>query len=156
MALLHKCGLLHEGREFTLVTTRNSGASCFNLVELQNGVVGLAHANLIIPFTLCGSAETESGKISKERLQENMKAALQVYLDRVNEVPFGSSVIKMYRSATDQQAAQMKQERTDLLVQNERYKIGKERAQREEARPIPPLRTNLEPTRATHGEKLTE
>ena len=30
--------------------------------------------------------------------------------------PFGSSVIKMYRGATDQQAVQMKQERTDLLV----------------------------------------
>ena len=39
---------LIEGTEFTLVTTRNSGASCFNLVELQNGVVGRARANLFI------------------------------------------------------------------------------------------------------------
>ena len=37
-------------------------------------------------------------------------------MNRVNEIPFGSSVIKMYRGATDQQAAQMKQERTALLV----------------------------------------
>ena len=50
--------------------------------------------------------ETESGRISQERLQENMEAALQDYLDRVNEILFGSSVIKMYRGATDQQAAQ--------------------------------------------------
>ena len=35
-----------------------------------------------------------------------------------------------------------------------RYKIGKERAQGEESRPVPPLRRNLEPTRATHGENL--
>ena len=34
-----------------------------------------------------------------------------------------------------------------------RYKIGKERAQGEESRLVPPLR-NLEPTRATHGENL--
>ena len=33
---------LIEGREFTLVTTRNSGTSCFNLVKLQNGVDGRA------------------------------------------------------------------------------------------------------------------
>ena len=81
---------LIEGREFTLVTTRNSGTSCFNLVELQNGVDGRADANLFIPSTWCGSAETEPGRISQERLQENMEAALQVYLDRVNEIPFGS------------------------------------------------------------------
>ena len=39
-----------------------------------------------------------------------------------------------------------------------RYKIGKEIAQGEEARPVSPLRRNLEPspTLATHGEKVTE
>ena len=116
---------LNEGREFTLVTTRNSGASCFNLVELQNGVVGRAHAKLLIPSTLCGSAETESRRISQERLQENKEAAVQVYLDRVNEIPFGSSVIRMYRRTTDQQATQMKQERTDLLVFLRGTKSGK-------------------------------
>lgn len=91
---------LKEEKEFTLLTTRNSGASCFNLVELQNGVVGRAHANLFIPSTLCGSAETETG-VSQEKLQENMEAALQVYLDRVNDIPFCTSVIRMYRGATD-------------------------------------------------------
>ena len=45
-----------------------------------------------------------------------MEAAPQVYLDRVNDIPLGSSVIKIYRGATDQQAAQIKQERTELLV----------------------------------------
>ena len=107
---------LKEGRELTLVTTRNSGASCYNLVELQNGVVGRAHANLFIPSTLCGSAETETGGVSQDRLHENMEAALQVYLDRVNDIPFGSSVIKMYRGATDKHATELKDQRQNLLV----------------------------------------
>ena len=107
---------LTEGRELTLVTTRNSGASCYNLVELQNGVVGRAHANLFIPSTLCGSPETETGRVSQERLEENMEAALQVYLGRVNDIPFGSSVIKLYRDATDKRATELKEQRQNLLV----------------------------------------
>lgn len=106
---------LKEQKELTLVTTRSSGSSCHNLVELQNGVVGRAHANLFIPSTLCGQAETEAG-VSQEKLQENMEAALQVYLDRVNNIPFGPTVIKMYRGATDARASKMKDEREDLLV----------------------------------------
>ena len=66
---------LKEQKELTLVTTRSSGSSCHNLVELQNGVVGRAHGNLFIPSTLCGQAETEAG-VSQEKLQENMEAAL--------------------------------------------------------------------------------
>ena len=42
-----------EGRELTLVTTRNSGASCYKPVEPQNGVVDRVHVNLFIPSTLC-------------------------------------------------------------------------------------------------------
>ena len=33
----------------TGITTRNSGASCYNPIELQNSVVGHAHANLVPP-----------------------------------------------------------------------------------------------------------
>ena len=84
-----------------------------------------------------------------------MEAALQVYLDRVNEIPFSLSVVMMYRGATDQQAAQMKQERTDLLVFCE-VQNRQRKSSREEARPVPPLRRNLGPMRAIHGEKLTE
>ena len=39
----------------TLVTTRSSGSSYFNRVELQNGCMALAHTNLFIPSTLAGS-----------------------------------------------------------------------------------------------------
>jgi len=83
---------------------------------------------------------------------------VQVYLKSVNEIPFGSSLIEMYMCATNQPAAQMKQDRANrFAVISARYKIGKERAQEEEARTVPPLRRNLEPTRrAAHGEKPTK
>lgn len=97
------------------MSTRNSGASCFNLVELQNGVTGRAHANLFIPSSLTGSAETELG-YSEEKHQENMEAAIAVYLDRVQDVPFGSAVIRMFKGATDARANIMKTQRNDLLV----------------------------------------
>ena len=106
---------LKEEKEVTLVTTRNSGASCFNLVELQNGVIGRAHANLFIPSTLTGSAETETG-YSEQKHRENMEAAIEVYLSRIQEIPFGPTVIKTCRGATDQRACKMKSERNSLLI----------------------------------------
>ena len=36
----------------TVVTTRHSGGSYFNRVELQNGCLALAHSHLFIPSTL--------------------------------------------------------------------------------------------------------
>ena len=64
---------------------------------------------------LCVDSLTETG-VSQENLQENMEAALQVYLDRDNNISFGSMIIKMYRGATDQRALHMNEERKDLLV----------------------------------------
>ena len=93
-------------------------------VDLHNLV---PRVSLLCPPWSLRSAETESGRISQQTLQENMEAALQVYLDRVNEILFGSFVIKMYRGTTDQEAAQMKRERTDLLV----FLRGKKSAKKE-------------------------
>lgn len=42
----------------TLVTARNSGSSYLNRVELQNGCLALAHANVFIPSTLGDHAWT--------------------------------------------------------------------------------------------------
>ncbi len=48
----------------TLVSTRNSGASYLNRVELQTGCLALGHANLFIPSTLGGSClDSKTGKI---------------------------------------------------------------------------------------------
>ena len=45
---------IEEASELTMVTSRNSGASYRDRVELQNGCQALAHANLFMPSTLNG------------------------------------------------------------------------------------------------------
>lgn len=45
----------------TIVTSRCSGCSYLNRVELQNGCLSRAHANTFIPSTLAGSCITENG-----------------------------------------------------------------------------------------------
>ena len=84
----------------TLVTTRNSGASYLNRVELQNGCLSLAHSNLFIPSNLNGSCfDPETGKVDPDRLRQNMLVATQIYIDRVNNAPCGSTVIKLFCGA---------------------------------------------------------
>ena len=51
----------------TLVTARNSGSSYLNRVELQNGCLAMAHANLFIPSTLGGSC-MDGTKVDKESM----------------------------------------------------------------------------------------
>ena len=82
----------------TLVTARNSGSSYLNRVELQNGCLALAHANLFIPSTLGGSC-TESSQINKEKYKNNMELATEVYMNRVNGCPCGDTVIELYKGA---------------------------------------------------------
>ena len=82
----------------TLVTARNSGSSFLNRVELQNGCLALAHANLFIPSTLGGSC-MDSGQVDKEKYRHNMELATDVYINRVNNCPCGDTVIHMYRGA---------------------------------------------------------
>ncbi len=82
----------------TLVTARNSGSSYLNRVELQNGCLAVAHANLFIPSTLGGSC-MDSTQIHKERYENNMTLATDVYLNRVNGCPCGETVIHLYKGA---------------------------------------------------------
>ena len=120
---------LKEEREFTIVTIRNNGASCFNLVELQNGIISRAHANLFIPSTMCGSSGRED-RVSQEKLKENIEAALGVYLDRVDNIPFESSVIQMYIGPTQGRAQELKEQRDDFLTFLRGKKSDKEQLQK--------------------------
>ena len=53
----------------TLVTTRSSGSSYLNRVELQNGCLSLGHSNTFIPSTLAGSCiDVETGKNSEAKV----------------------------------------------------------------------------------------
>ena len=84
----------------TLVTARNSGASYLNRVELQNGCLSLAHANLFIPSNLNGSCfDPETGKLNMDRLKCNMDLATEIYIQRVNNAPCGDTVIHLYPGA---------------------------------------------------------
>ncbi len=68
----------------TLVTSRNSGASFRNRVELQNGCLALGHANLFIPSTLNGSCLTQSGGVNEDILRKNLDSAIDAYISRVD------------------------------------------------------------------------
>ena len=58
----------------TFVTSRNSGSSYINRVELQHGCLSLAHANLFIPSTLNGSCYVGS-HVDEQRLTQNLMSA---------------------------------------------------------------------------------
>lgn len=82
-----------------LVTSRNSGASYRNRVELQNGCLALGHANLFIPSTLNGSCLSNGGKVNKEVLCENLSSAIDVYISRVDKAPCAGTEIHLFRGA---------------------------------------------------------
>ena len=82
----------------TLVTTRSSGSSFLNRVELQNGCLSRGHSNLFIPSTLSGSC-IEDGNINNEILCRNLDLAIDTYISFVNKVPCGSTVIHLYKGA---------------------------------------------------------
>ena len=80
-----------------LVTSRNSESSYPNCVEMENGCLALARANIFISSTLGGSCmDTTTGKADKERYDKNMDLATDVYISRVNKCLCGDSVINLY------------------------------------------------------------
>lgn len=88
---------LQEAKLVTLVTTRSSGSSYLNRVELQNGCLTRAHSNLFIPSTLNGSCmSSETGKVDKEVLHRNLSDAIDVDLQRCNGCQCGHTVIHLY------------------------------------------------------------
>ena len=66
---------LMKGTKAIMVTTRSSGSSYKNRVELQNGCLALGHANLFIPSTLNGSCMV-SGKVNDHPLCKNLDATM--------------------------------------------------------------------------------
>jgi len=98
----------------TLVTTRSSGSSYLNKVELQNGCLSLGHANLFIPSTLNGSCiDPNTGEIDPQKLKDNLSSAIDVYIDRVDGSPCGTTAIKQYRGI---EAAQELENQDKLLL----------------------------------------
>ena len=82
----------------TLVTTRCSGCSYMNRVELQNGCLSRGHSNTFIPSTIAGTnLDPSTGKLSEEKVKENLSLAIDAYISRVDGCPCGSTTIKLYK-----------------------------------------------------------
>lgn len=99
----------------TIVTTRHSGGSYLNRVELQNGCLALAHSHLFIPSTLNGNNYNEKG-LDPVKLRGNLDAAADVYINRVDGAPCGDTPIRLLKGANDEYASYLQERRPDLLT----------------------------------------
>ena len=97
----------------TLVTTRCSGDSFLNRVELQNGCLSKGHSNLFIPSTLGGEPYDEDGQFEPDKHKDNMQKAVEMYIERVGGTPCMSTSISLYQGAT---GSSLTERRNRLLV----------------------------------------
>ena len=105
---------LNTGSLATLVSARCSGCSYLNRVELQNGCLALAHANLFIPSTLKGSClDVNTGGIDHEKLKANLQAAMDIYIQRCNHAPCGDTQIMLFKGAD---SSNLQERREDLIT----------------------------------------
>lgn len=93
----------------TLITTRESGGSFLNKVELMNGCIAKAHANLFIPSTLNGSNKCKTG-FDENKIRENMDTASDVYMDHVNGAPCLGSELMLRKGSKESQFIQRREE----------------------------------------------
>ena len=85
----------------TMVTTRCSGDSYLNRVELQNGCLSKGHSNTFIPSTLCGSPFNNEGGLDEQKYKANMSAAVDQYIERVDGTVCMKTKIHLTRGAED-------------------------------------------------------
>ena len=96
------------------MSTRCSGSSYLNRVELQNGCLSLAHANLFLPSTLKGScSDINTGGIDQDKLRANLEAATDEYIDRCNYAPCGDAKIVLFKVAN---SSDLQKKREDLIT----------------------------------------
>ena len=103
-----------EGHAFTAVTTRHSGGSYLNPVELMNGCLAVAHSNCFIPSTLGGPVNSENG-IDTEQLKHNLDLATDVYISRVDGASCGDTKIKLCKGDRSDSAEELLKRRPKLL-----------------------------------------
>ena len=82
----------------TMVTSRSSGSSYLNRLELQNGCLAVAHANLFIPSTLNGMPiDPSTGLVDKDILTANLNQAADINIKRVNQCSCGDTKIHLIK-----------------------------------------------------------
>ena len=100
-----------------------------NRVELQNGCLAVAHANLFIPSNLNGSCfNPDTGKLDGERLRKNMTTATEIYIERVNGALCGTTNIQLYAGSDSSDNLKI---RGHVLTYLKGSKIQKEELKRE-------------------------
>ena len=114
---------LLQANVVTLVTTRSSGSSYLNRVELQNGCLSRAHCNLFIPSTLHGLPfSTETGKIDQDILHKNLSTAIDLYIKRCDRASCGSAEIHLYKGANSDQYMHKREKLLVYLKGNKKQK----------------------------------
>lgn len=106
---------LIKGNESIVVTTRHSGGSYLNRVELLNGCLAVAHSNLFIPSTLGGPCYTEKG-LDKEQLAKNLELAMDVYIKKVDGAPCAKQPIRLVKGANGVRAKHVEERRPKLMT----------------------------------------
>lgn len=101
---------LSKATECLLVTTRHSGGSYLNKVELLNGCLAKTHSNLFIPSTIGGACHSD------EQLEKNLNLAIDVYINRVNGAPCGNGTIHLFKGSSEEFAKHAKDRRPNLLT----------------------------------------
>ena len=113
---------LDKGSIVQLVTTRDSGSSNKNRVELQNGCLAQGHTNLFIPSSLNGSC-MDNGKVDYEKLSENLNDAIDVYISRVNGCPCGDAKIHLFKGPESRENQKLRDFFKIYIKGNDREKI---------------------------------
>ena len=108
----------------TLITTRSSGSSYLNRVELQNGCLSRGHSNLFIPSTLGGSCiDPLTGHVNEELLSRNHHLAIDTYISRVNKCPCGDSEITLYKGADSSSYQKIREKLLIFLKGSKKMKL---------------------------------
>ena len=101
---------LTKGTDCVLVTTRHSGGSYLNKVELLNGCLARAHSHLFIPSTIGSACNNE------EQIRKNLNLAIDYYIQRVNGAPRGNGTITLCKGATSEFAKHVNDRRSKLVT----------------------------------------
>lgn len=104
-----------ENHYFTCVTSRHSGGSYLNAVELMNGCLAVVHSNLFIPSTIGGAVNTATD-FDETQLKQNLDLASDVYIARVQGAPCGEAKISLFKGACDEAAKTLIDRRNLLTV----------------------------------------
>jgi hypothetical protein len=98
-----------------VVTSRFSGGSYLNRVELLNGCLAVGHSNVFIPSTILGSNRGTDGT-DNVKLQANLDAAADVYINTVAGTKCAGDPIFLVKGAKDEVSKRYLERRDHLLT----------------------------------------